>query len=168
MVDVGAQTALKDRIEILKTVRQWDQILGDLKQGKQSTEYDAARQADKDYLRKLEKAKKDFDNVVLDDEAIKNCVKLTDHFGAEGNRGDYIIALAAQACAALKGAKTVTREHIQEVAQLVIHHRRPEFLQSSSFEWVTEEKKKKDQHKSKDLDYKSDEQRVKEILGIEA
>jgi magnesium chelatase subunit I len=93
---------------------------------------------------------------------IEYCVQLTEAFKAEGNRGDYIIALASCAYAALEKAKQdanknsaknidkqVTAGHIQAITQLVLQHRRPEFLQSSQLPWTQD-----------------DDNKVKEILKL--
>ncbi|NEP03217.1 MAG: hypothetical protein F6K58_32180 [Symploca sp. SIO2E9] len=50
-----------------------------------------------------------------------------------------IIALAARAYAALKGAKQVTNEHVAAIAQLALQHRRPEALQSNQMPWSEED-----------------------------
>ena len=85
---------------------------------------------------------------------------MTEAFKAEGNLADYIIALTSCAYAALEKAKQdantnknidkqVTAQHIQAVTQLVLQHRRPEFLQSSQLPWTQD-----------------DDNKVKEILKL--
>lgn len=149
MVEVKAQTGKKERIQILQTVMDWDKAMSDLSQDKSSEYIEEAREKDKNYKLKLEQAKKHFSNTKISPEMIELCVKLTEAFEAEGNRGDYIMALASRAYAALHNAKQVNIEHIQAIAQLVLSHRRPEFLQSSQLPWTEE-----------------DDLKVKETLGI--
>ncbi len=146
MVEVKAQTGTQERIKILQTVMDWDKAVFDLSQGKSSEYIEKARQEDETYKRKLKKARQDFRNTAIPPDTIKRCVDLTEAFKAEGNRGDYLMALASRAYAALHNAKQVNTEHIQAVAQLVLQHRRPEFLLSSQLPWTEE-----DDNKLKDI-----------------
>ncbi|MDE5111040.1 MAG: AAA family ATPase [Trichodesmium sp. St7_bin2_1] len=142
MVDIKAQTDRQERMKILHTVMAWDQAMFDLSQGQSSEYIDKARQEDQAYKQKLEDAKKDFRQIEIPKHAIERCVELTASFKAEGNRADYVIALASRAYAALRGFKQVNLEHIQAIAQLVLQHRRPEFLQSTQPPWTDEDDKK--------------------------
>lgn len=142
MVEVKAQTGSQERKEILQKVMDWDQALFDLSQNKSSQYTGAVEQARKDDQNKkqqLEKAQQKFRDVTISDEMIECCVKLTEAFQAEGNRGDYIMALASRALAARENGQEVKAQHIQAIAQLVLSHRRPEFLQSSQLPWTQEE-----------------------------
>ncbi len=142
MVGVTAQTRKEDRIKILQTVMDWDKALFDLSQGYSSDYIDEARAKDQEYRSKLEKARQKFRSVEIPRNTIERCVELTEAFKAEGNRGDYTIALASRAYAALNNAKQVSTKHIAAVAQLVLQHRRPEFLQSHQLPWTEEDDKK--------------------------
>ncbi|MFM6321542.1 MAG: AAA family ATPase [Microcystis panniformis] len=146
MVDITAQTGKEERIQILQTVMAWDRAMFDLSQGKSSEYVKNARQEDEKHKLKLEKAREDFRDVTISPETIELCVKLTEAFNAEGNRGDYLMALASCAYAALDFANQVNTEHIEAVAQLVLQHRRPEFLQSSQLPWT-----EKDDNKVKEI-----------------
>jgi magnesium chelatase subunit I len=140
----------------------WDKALFDQSQ-KDSSEYiKNADEKDKGYKQILKKAQDNFRNIEISDDMIEYCVQLTEAFKAEGNRGDYIIALASCAYAALEKAKQdanknsaknidkqVTAGHIQAITQLVLQHRRPEFLQSSQLPWTQD-----------------DDNKVKEILKL--
>ena len=166
MVDVTAQTEKKERIKILQTVMNWDKALFDQSQ-KDSSEYiKNADEKDKGYKQILKKAQDNFRNIEISDDMIEYCVQLTEAFKAEGNRGDYIIALTSCAYAALENTKQdanknsakknaknidkqVTAQHIQAITQLVLQHRRPEFLQSSQLPWTQD-----------------DDNKVKEILKL--
>ena len=142
MVDIKAQTDRQERIKILQTVMEWEQAMFDLSQDKYSEYIDKARQDDQVYKQKLEDAKKYFRHIEIPKHAIERCVELTAAFEAEGNRADYVIALASRAYAALHGFQQVNIEHIQAIAQLVLQHRRPEFLQSTQPPWTDEDEKK--------------------------
>lgn len=55
---------------------------------------------------------------------LKKCVSLSKTFEADGHRGDYMLALAARAYAAVRGDAGVTEEHVAHVAPLALQHRR--------------------------------------------
>ncbi len=150
MVEIKAQTGKQERMKILQTVMEWDKGMFDIVQGKSSEYMKKARKEDEKYRQKLNEAQGNFRQIEIPERAIERCVELTAAFQAEGNRGDYVIALASRAYAALHNAKEVNMKHIQAVAKLVLQHRRPEFLQSSQLPW--EEK---------------DDNKVKEILDEE-
>ncbi len=142
MVEIKAQTGKQERMKILETVMEWDRAIFDIDQSKSSEYIEKARQEDEAYRLKLNKARADFSQIEIPECAIERCVELTAAFQAEGNRGDYVIALASRAYAALHGAKQVNMDHIQAVAQLVLQHRRPEFIQSTQLPWTEEDDNK--------------------------
>ncbi len=145
MVEVKAQTGKQERIKILQTVMDWDKAMFDLSQGKSSQytkQVEQARDDDRTYKQTLKTAQENFRDITISSEMIELCVELTKTFKAEGNRGDYIMALASRAYAARYNAKQVNPEHIQAVAPLVLSHRRPEFLQSSQLPWTEEDDNK--------------------------
>ena len=146
MVDIKAQTDRQERMKILQTVMEWDQAMFDFSQGTSSEYIDKAREKDQAYKQKLEDAKNNVRQIEIPKGTIEYCVELTAAFQAEGNRADYVIALASRAYAALHGSQQVNIEHIQAVAQLVLQHRRPEFLQSTQPPWTDE-----DENKVKDI-----------------
>ncbi|HEX6451951.1 MAG TPA: putative cobaltochelatase [Trebonia sp.] len=63
-------------------------------------------------------------NVVLDDEALETIAAVCASFGVDGLRADIVIARAAAAHAAWRGADSVTREDIRAAARLALPHRR--------------------------------------------
>ena len=150
MVNVKAETDRENRIQILQTVMAWDKALFDLDRNAPSNYIDQARAKDKEYKSKLEAAREKFLTVEIPRHAVEWCVELTEEFKAEGNRGDYTIALASRAYAALNNAPQVSKEDIAAVAELVLQHRRPEFLQNYQLSWEEE-----------------DDRRVKNILQLD-
>ncbi len=141
MVSVEAEQNEAERTRILQTVLEFDEALSKLKMGKSSTYIDEALEKDKQHRALLEKARQNFYDVKVSMDIAKNCVNLAMQFNAEGNRGDYIIALAARACAAFVGEKQVTTDHVAKVARLALQHRRPEVLQSNQTPWGEEDDK---------------------------
>ena len=142
MVDVTAQTAKKERIKILNMVMKWDQAMFEQSQGKASDYIKKARLNDQKYKQKLEKAKGRFQDIKISQDMIEICVELTEAFNSEGNRGDYIIALASRAYASLEDSQQVQPHHIEKVVPLVLQHRRPEFLQSNQLPWTEDDRNK--------------------------
>ena len=136
IVEVQAETDPQARLEILQTVLDFDEAVSE---EEDSAYLNEAKQEDEKLKKKLDEAKALFQNVKVPRRAAEGCIALTQEFKAEGNRGDYVMALAAKACAARQGAKQVTNEHIALVAKMVLQHRRPESLQSSKMFWNEED-----------------------------
>lgn len=141
MVNVTTETNEAERTMILQTVLEFDEAVSQLQVGK-SDYINEALEKDKKYKTLLEKAKENFYNVKVPVNIAKNCVRLATEFKAEGNRADYIIALAARAYAALQGAKQVKNDHIAAVAEFALQHRRPEALQNNQMAWSDEDKQR--------------------------
>jgi magnesium chelatase subunit I len=139
MVSVEAEQNETERMNILKTVLGFDQAASELKAGQPSEFIKKAQTANRKHKAVLEKARKNFYNVIVPDNIISKCVNLAVKFNTEGNRGDYTIALAARAYAALVNAPQVTEEHVANVARLALQHRRPEVLQSNKIPWSDED-----------------------------
>ena len=77
-------------------------------------------------------------------------MKLTKEFLVQGNRGDYVMALAARAYATLHGEKQVTHDHVRSVAEIALQHRRPEASQGNEVTWTS-----------------ADSEQVASVLGLE-
>jgi magnesium chelatase subunit I len=135
MVNITAQTTQKQRIRILETVMDWDEALYRLSRDLSSDFIGKAQKKDHELCYQLSRAREDFHKVTISRQVVESCVKLTQEFKIEGNRGDYLIALAARAYAALQGAKQVIIKDVEAVARLIVQHRRPEVLQSNQMPW---------------------------------
>jgi magnesium chelatase subunit I len=142
MVSVTAETDEAERTMILQTVLEFDEAVSQLKAGESSAYIDEALEKDRERKALLEKARQNFYSIKVPMNVARNCVRLAAGFQAEGNRGDYIIALAARAYAALQGAKQVTNDHVAMVARLALQHRRPEVLRSNQMPWSDEDDKR--------------------------
>nr|WP_250565332.1 AAA family ATPase [Adonisia turfae] len=135
MVSVAAETDIDQRMAILENVMAFDRAMAQLKQEEESDWLTEAKQQDVKKKAALDTAKDHFGLVEVPSEILKLCIKLAQKFQAEGNRGDYVLAMAAQAYAALEGDEQVTRKHIRQVAALALQHRRPEMAQSNQEIW---------------------------------
>jgi magnesium chelatase subunit D len=62
--------------------------------------------------------------VIIDDASLQQIAAVCASFGVDGLRADIVIARAAAAHAAWRGATTVTREDIRAAARLALPHRR--------------------------------------------
>jgi magnesium chelatase subunit I len=142
MVSVAAESDRAQRVQILQNVLKFDEERSKPK----STWLDKARAENEARRVKLEGAKKKFDRVEISEETISTCIELCDRFQAQGNRGDYVLTMAARAYAALEGMDTVTNECLRVVAPLALQHRRQEMGQ---IVWND-----------------SDDTAVKEVLGL--
>jgi|GEM_PF-531837 len=152
MVNVEAETDSDKRAEILQTVLDFDEAKFHLKQGKLSPFLEKGRNQDRNYKIYLDNAKKLFNRIEIPKQIIKSCVVLANEFNVEGNRCDYILALATRAYAAIRYAHMNDLSNInkleaiaadlEKVAPLVIQHRRPEFLETGRVLWSQEDKQK--------------------------
>ncbi|BAZ52102.1 magnesium-chelatase, subunit I [Nostoc sp. NIES-4103] len=131
MVSVTAEKNEDERVKILQTVLEFDQAVTE----SNSDYINKALEADKKRKKLLQTAKEKFYSVKMPENIARNCVKLAVDVKAEGNRGDYTVALAARAYAALQGMEEVTNEHVAAVAQLALQHRHPEGLQNNQMLW---------------------------------
>jgi len=131
MVSVTAEIDSGKRLAILQNVLAFDRALSDSEPFGTSEWLDQAKQEEQETFEKLQQAKKRFRAVSISPEILGLCVKLAEKFQTEGNRGDYVLAMAAQAIAALQSMEEVTRAHLRAVAPLALQHRRPEVAQTN-------------------------------------
>jgi magnesium chelatase subunit I len=124
MVSVSAESDRAQRVKILQNVLKFDE-----ERSNPSAWLDKARAENEARRVKLEQAKKQFDRVEISEQTISTCIELCDRFEAQGNRGDYVLTMAARAYAALEGMDTVTIECLRVVAPLALQHRRQEMGQ---------------------------------------
>jgi magnesium chelatase subunit I len=125
MVSVSAESDRARRVEILQNVLKFDE-----ERSKPKSEWlDKARAENEARRVKLAGAKQQFDRVEISEDTISTCIDLCDQFEAQGNRGDYVLTMAARAYAALEGMDTVTNECLRVVAPLALQHRRQEIGQ---------------------------------------
>lgn len=140
MVDVTSEDEVSRRADILEVVLDFDAarwLEKNNQQGESLLRLQQARKKDQDYKQELQQARKICDRVKLDRSVAECCARIGKEFQAEGHRGDYIMALAARARAALRKDTTVKPEDILEVAPLALQHRcawSPE-----NIEWVKQE-----------------------------
>jgi magnesium chelatase subunit I len=141
MVDVVTEGS-DMRSQILQTVLDYDAALtleSSGSTGKPLESLLAARTEDEQHRARLELAKAFFPSVELGRDVAEACVRIGSTIKSEGHRGDYVMALAAQARAALNGAKRATIDDLLEVAPLALQHRKSGVLQSGSDLWSPED-----------------------------
>ncbi|MBD2179419.1 AAA family ATPase [Pseudanabaena sp. FACHB-1998] len=145
MVGVTTETELDQRREILNTVLAFDEVWSELRDHPDvALPYllKNAKAEDEAYKQDLLEAKSIFYEVALPNNVVESCVNLTKAFEVQGNRGDYVLALAARAYAALKGAKRATQNHVWAVAEMALQHRRPEVSQGNDVTWTSADSEK--------------------------
>lgn len=132
------------RAKILHTVLAFDQAMQT--NGDKSDFLQDANSKNNKTKAELETARKKLHHVTMDADVAQKCVDLATTFEVIGHRADYYLALAAQARAARKGADKVSLEHLQDVAPLILTHRR----KNQNEQWLVQ-----------------DNQHVAELLGVE-
>jgi magnesium chelatase subunit I len=140
MVSVKAEPDLTIRGRILESVLRADDAPERAEERARDTEKREVLVAARDAVAKLD----------VPAELLNKCVKLSTAFEADGHRGDYTLALAARAYAAVKGDACVTEEHVGYVAPLALQHRRKVAGQRELVPWS-----------------EGDQARVAEVLGSE-
>jgi magnesium chelatase subunit I len=120
MVSVRAETDADRRIQILETVLAFDRA----KRDGASDWLARGQAADEKLAQEVRQAAHDVREVVMDEDVQRCCIEIALDLKVEGHRGDIVLALAARAFAALKGAEKVAPEDVATVAPLALQHRR--------------------------------------------
>lgn len=80
--------------------------------------------ADNDALRNhILKARKILEKVQTGDDLLRTCAQLCQKLGTDGLRAELTLMRASRAYAALQGKKSVTPEHLRQIAPLALRHR---------------------------------------------
>jgi magnesium chelatase subunit I len=79
---------------------------------------------DLEHRRRLEAAKDALSEVVVDPSITMLCAALAARFRVPGHRGELVLLRASRALAAIKGNAEVRPEHVRQVAQPALLHRR--------------------------------------------
>jgi magnesium chelatase subunit I len=139
MVAVTSEKDALLRGQILLTMMEFDQALQNARNGRSSRFLEEGKQQDLVLRRRLLNARNRVAAVKVPSAVVKACIDLSAEFEVEGHRGEYVTAIAAQACAALEGAERVEFRHVRQVAPLALSHRRRDFLQGGQWFWTEKE-----------------------------
>lgn len=96
---MAAETDVGKRLAILHNVLAFDQALAELEHSRGADWLNQAKQQDRERLEKLRQAKERFNSLEVAPEILGLCIKLSRQFQAEGNRGHYVLAMAARTSA---------------------------------------------------------------------
>ena len=103
------------RVEVIKRRDAFD---------KDPDAYKAQWQNESDKLQKrIVKARKLLDSVVVDDDMLTLCATLCQQLGTDGLRAELTLLRATRALAAMQGNKKVKPEHLKTIAPLALRHR---------------------------------------------
>jgi magnesium chelatase subunit I len=142
---VHITTEQERRTELLETILKYDKARYLQQQGQSVPWLEEAYQKNQARQKILKAAKNKLYDVKLPMAIKKACIALAKEFKVEGHRSDYIMALAAQANAALHGVSEVRPEHVKEVAALSLQHRSSNFVKSGRVIWTEKNTKKVNQ-----------------------
>jgi len=135
MVDVHALTSHVQRQQVLRTILDFDDARADT-QG--ASEFlSEGRLQDERLAKKLRVARGNLQSVAVPKSIALLCAQLAERFQAAGHRGDYVMALAARAHAALDGVRAVKPKHVGAVAQLALQHRRMPSAEGGLMTWTS-------------------------------
>lgn len=136
MAQVKALANQEQRRQILQTVLAFDDALSQPHAGEESEFLQQGRRMDEQRASELRAARSRLHLVEVPDAAAELCARLADQFQAAGHRGDYVMALAARAYAALEGLTSVTSEQVAAVAPMALQHRRPSSADGGQMLWT--------------------------------
>ncbi|WP_274517495.1 AAA family ATPase [Fortiea contorta] len=130
-VSVKSEIDINLRTSILENVLKFDEAVSIHTEENPSSYIQEYLQKDEKFKDKLVKAKDKLYQVKIPLEIVSECIQLATDSKAQGNRADYIIALASRAYAVRKSTDDdqeviVTSEDVTAVAELVLQHRRLE------------------------------------------
>ncbi len=114
-VEVTTPTDIDTRVEV---VRRRDAFERD-----RSGFVEAWAKEDEKIRRRIGRAKKKLDHVVVPDDVVARAARLCMSLGTDGLRGELTLIRAARASAALDGKKSVTDAHLRQVAGPALRHR---------------------------------------------
>jgi len=123
MVDVRAEADRQRRGEILRTVLVFDEALASPK-SEASGFLRGGEQQDKQRADELRTARTQLYQVAVSEDIAARCGQLAERVQALGHRGEYVMALAARAQAALQGSDQVSVADLKTVARMALQHRR--------------------------------------------
>ena len=139
MVAVTSVRDHEQRIAILDTVLRFDAAFRD----PDSSEWlKAGRAEDELRCQVLLAARERLYDIEIPDDVLVACARIAEHFDVAGHRGDYVMALAARARAALDGENEVRvrGEHLAEVAALALAHRTPQGAHGGAVAWTDQQR----------------------------
>lgn len=138
MVTQSGKVEPSERAAILRAVLAFDQARHNAEPGAVPPELQKALDDDMRRRELLEVARQRVHTVEISRHIGDLCSQLAESFQAQGFRGDYTTALAAQAYAAIRGDHVVRTEHLEVVAPLALQHRRPGGMQHGQITLWTE------------------------------
>jgi magnesium chelatase subunit I len=138
MAEISAENSEDSRVQILETVLGYDEAVATETSGGKGVALDSlnrARRQDSDRRDLLERARQRVHEVALPNKVKSICTKLG-QLSTEGHRADYLFALAARALAARDDQSAASVDHLVQVAQLILQHRRPSSWSAADSERV--------------------------------
>ncbi|MEV6007774.1 AAA family ATPase [Streptomyces sp. NPDC051976] len=138
LIAVAGPLSANDRLAMLRAVLRFDEE-GYAQESGAAPDADgwiAEGQAlDRASRERLEHARERLFEVEVPEDVMARCIRIAAELKAVGHRGDVVLARAARAMAALRGAARVEPTHVREIAAMALQHRRPESAFGSSAEW---------------------------------
>lgn len=123
MVDVTAEDDPEVRTRILQAVLDYEQARS-APRGSEGKRIRAERREDAALAKRLKRARVRLARVEFSEGMAQACARIGREFHAEGHRGDYVMALASRAHAALREVAAVEPDDVVAVAPLALQHRR--------------------------------------------
>lgn len=114
-VEVRSPTEIDQRIEVIRRRDAYD--------SDRASFMAQWNKADAGVRDRIVKARKALPKVKASDGILRDCAELCIALGSDGLRGELTLLRAARALAAYRGEKTVTRDHLRDIAPSALSHR---------------------------------------------
>ncbi len=142
MVKVESLADRGQRRQILERVLQFEQDRQLEDEQLPAPFLERERAASLAYRGQIEQARELYKRISLPADLADACIRLAEAFNVQGHRADYILALATKACAARHARLEPLRADLAQVAELVLHHRKPEASQLNNSSWTAADRQR--------------------------
>ncbi|MCC1492438.1 magnesium chelatase ATPase subunit I [Cognatishimia sp. F0-27] len=114
-VEVASPTDIEERIEVIRRRAAFES---------DPDSFLNKWQAEDSIVRdRILEARKSLRRIGATDDVLRDCARLCMTLGSDGLRGELTLLRTAKALAAYGGSKTVTREHLRQIAPMALSHR---------------------------------------------
>jgi magnesium chelatase subunit I len=138
--DIATGLESLNRAEVLKNILEFEAAIYMRHRKLPTTYFSEVAEEERTIRRNLQVAKQHLRKVELPTPIIELCSELTSTFKIDGFRGDYVLALSAQAFAARQSKDLVEVSDVRRVAPLALQHRRAGALLERRTLWDSEDK----------------------------
>lgn len=139
-VEIHTPDAIEERTEVIRRRMQFDSNATDFQ-----NQY---AQSERELRERIANAKSHLETISVSDEQLQYCAQLASDHGVEGLRADILLLKTAKAFAAWNGESTLTTDHIDTIAPLVLLHRKKQDPPSQEQDTPNDQNQNNDQEQN--------------------